>query len=282
MKKNSKIFMALMVVMVTVMSTFILVGCTGIGKTVATELTGAETEAFAFAVNKGNTTMVEALNEFVLLDSTVEAFNTSVAFHDNKSDVSILYPDLSQYKDNGAIIMLTEATFAPYEYLNNTLEGSVGGVAGVDVDLMILFAASQEKTLTVKNIGFDSIILELKNDKVGNMIGAAGMSVTADRQLVLDFSKPYTESIQYIISAEENSYATLADLKGLIVGVQEGTTGKITMDKAIAEGGALYGAGVTVKAYKSTIDAYMDLENGRLGAIMLDEKPAKNLVAKNN
>lgn len=289
MKKNSKIFMALMVVLVTIISAVTLVGCAGIGKTVAIELTGAETEAFAFAVNKGNTTMREALDEFVLLDSTVEAFEISVAYHEKKmidpndeTAVSIEYPDLTQYKDNGEIIMLTEATFPPYEYINNSLPGSVGGVAGVDVDLMILFAASQEKTLVVKNGGFDNIILLLQADEVGNKIGAAGMSVTPARAEKLDFSKPYTESIQFIISAEANSYTSLEDLKGLVVGVQKATTGDIMMTAAMAKGGVLFEAGVELITYGSTSDAYLDLDNGRLNAIMLDEKPALALVKMKN
>ena len=289
MKKNSKIFMALAVVAVTVISAFTLVGCSGIGETVAMELTGAETEAFAFAVNKDNDTMLKALNEFVMLDSTVAAFETSVKYHDktmvdpkDETAVSIEYPDLSQYEGNGSIIMLTEASFPPYEYINNTLPGSVGGVAGVDVDMMILFAASQEKTLEVEDGSFDNIIILLQADEVGNKIGAAGMSVTPDRAEKLAFSKPYTESIQYIISEKTNSYTSFEDLKGLVVGVQKGTTGHLMMEAALKDGGVLFGTGAEVRPFASTNDAYEDLENGRLNAIMLDEKPALALVKMRN
>ena len=277
MKKNSKIFLALLIVLVMSVSITVLAGCGPKIATTAIQLEEAEIEYYAFAVHKGNDTLRTALDEFIALPSTTEALETSTAFHFGTSDKSIDYPDLSQFKGNGKIVMLTNATFPPYEYMNNTSAGSVGGVAGIDVDMMILFAASQKKTLEVKSTSFAAILVELKNDTEGNKIGAAGMTITDDRKAVVDFSAHYAQSILYLISDVANSYSSMTDLDGLVIGVQEGTTADIILtDEKNA------GKKVTVKKYPSSVDAFLDLQNGKINAILLDDKPALTLVAENN
>lgn len=63
------------------------------------------------------------------------------------------------------------------------------------------------------------------------------------------------------------------DLKGLSIGVQAGTTGEI------------YAAdveNVDLHSFKTGIDAALALKNGSIDAIILDELPAKQIVANND
>jgi len=62
------------------------------------------------------------------------------------------------------------------------------------------------------------------------------------------------------------------DLVGKKIGVQEGTTGDIyASDVEKAE----------ISRYKKAVDAAIDLKNGKVDAVILDEQPAKRIVANN-
>lgn len=63
-----------------------------------------------------------------------------------------------------------------------------------------------------------------------------------------------------------------ADLNGKTVGCQAGTTGELFLEEETE--------GVKIKSFKTGIDAAMDLKNGGLDAVVLDEIPAKEIVKK--
>ena len=65
----------------------------------------------------------------------------------------------------------------------------------------------------------------------------------------------------------------VADLKGMIIGVQSGTTGDAYCSNNIPE--------AEVAGFKSGMDAALDLKNGRIDAVVLDELPAEEIVARN-
>lgn len=69
------------------------------------------------------------------------------------------------------------------------------------------------------------------------------------------------------------SIASPEDLKGHSVGVQAGTTGETYCNEEVE--------GISVKSYKSGLEAAMDLKNGQIDAVVLDELPAKEIVKQN-
>lgn len=67
---------------------------------------------------------------------------------------------------------------------------------------------------------------------------------------------------------------SIQDLKGLKIGVQNGTTGEAwVMDNV---------EGAKVVSFKSGMDAALDLKNGAIDAIVLDELPALEIAKKNS
>lgn len=65
---------------------------------------------------------------------------------------------------------------------------------------------------------------------------------------------------------------TKEDLTGLRIGVQEGTTGDDYSTNEVADS--------KVSRYKNAIDAMIDLENGKLDAVIWDELPSQRAVSK--
>jgi polar amino acid transport system substrate-binding protein len=90
-----------------------------------------------------------------------------------------------------------------------------------------------------------------------------GLEITADRAKVLRFSRPYyLYKLQLAARAGETRFQSLDQCKavGGVVGTLEDTAAERLLDKL----------GVTKKVYDSQVEPYVDLELGRIDAVLLD------------
>ena len=111
-------------------------------------------------------------------------------------------------------------------------------------------------------------------------IAMAGITVTEDRQQVMDFSDSYATGIQVVIVKEDSPIATLDDLSNAqMIGCQKATTGYIYCSDTPENGG--YGED-HVTAYETGALAVMALVNGQVDAVVIDNEPAKSFVASND
>ncbi|MBR1638651.1 MAG: transporter substrate-binding domain-containing protein [Treponema sp.] len=74
-------------------------------------------------------------------------------------------------------------------------------------------------------------------------------------------------------SKEKVAVNSAADLSGKKIGVQSGTTGELYVQENVE--------GARISSFKSGIDAALDLKSGAIDAVVLDELPAKQIVARN-
>ncbi len=159
----------------------------------------------------------------------------------------------------------TNAEFAPFEFL----EGDK--VVGFDMDLITEIGKLQGFEVQVQNQAFDGLLPALQAKKIDLII--AGMTVTDERKKAVNFSESYYTASQVIIVPEGNdTIKTYDDLKGKNVGVQIGTTGD-TIISEIKE--------ITNTKFNNGSEAVMALLAGKVEAVVIDNEPAKNFVAKN-
>ena len=130
---------------------------------------------------------------------------------------------------------LTVCTHLPYAPFQS--KDASGKVVGFDVDLMDLVAKKIGVTQAITDTPFEGIKSgqDLKNGKCD--IAAAGMTITPERQQVIDFSDPYFDATQAMLVKKGATYKDLASLKGKRVGAQAGTTGLDYMKKNAAANG---------------------------------------------
>lgn len=89
------------------------------------------------------------------------------------------------------------------------------------------------------------------------------MSITPDRQKVIDFSDKYYQTPARFIAAEDTDLeATPEALSDAVVGVQRGTIHQQFMEGEFPE--------VELKLYGTQDEAYLDLQSGRIDAVMAD------------
>ena len=172
------------------------------------------------------------------------------------------------------LIVGTEAGFAPYEDMNGD------EVVGVDMDIAKANAEELGIDMEIKNMDFDGALLAVQNGKVDFV--AAGVSVDPERDEVMDFSHEYVSSTEVIVVNKANPAVSAAgdelagsDLDGKIVAVQQGNIADIWVSNADNC------SPKEIKRYTKFAQAAEDLKNGKVDCIVMDELPAKDLVAAN-
>ena len=166
----------------------------------------------------------------------------------------------------GKLTMSTNAAFPPYEMTTDS-----GDFEGIDIDVAAAIAEKLGLELQVDDMDFDAALLAAQSGKSDMVM--AGVTVTDERQKVMDFSDTYAEGIQSIIVPEDSDIASADDLAGKIIGTQRGTTGYIYCTDDFGED--------SVVAYDDGLTAVQALNNGQVDAVVIDNAPAKEFVAAN-
>jgi polar amino acid transport system substrate-binding protein len=146
---------------------------------------------------------------------------------------------VDQIKKSGTLVMYTDAGWPPYEYI-----GENGQPDGIDIDISKRVAKDLGVKLQITNAAFDGFPIALMNGQAD--MAASAITINAERKETLDFSIPYTVSVQSIIVKDSDTTTKcLNDLKGKKTGVYLGTTGDFLVSDAIQKG-VLKGTGATV------------------------------------
>ena len=170
----------------------------------------------------------------------------------------------------GKLHMSTNAAFPPYEMVKDD-----GTFEGIDVEVAGAIAQKLGLELVVDDMGFDAALLAAQNGQ--SDIVMAGVSVTPDRQEVMDFSDSYATGIQVVI-VKEGSDVTMDNLGEKMIGCQKATTGYLYPSDTPENGG--YGEDHVI-AYETGALAVEALKNGQVDCVIIDNEPAKAYVAAN-
>ncbi|TQL70511.1 polar amino acid transport system substrate-binding protein [Nocardioides albertanoniae] len=117
---------------------------------------------------------------------------------------------------------LTICTHLPYK----PFEFNEGGeVVGFDIDVLKIAADAEKLETEVVNIGWETIVSGEALNSGKCDVAAGAMTINEERQKVMDFSEPYFEATQALLTKKGAGYAALDDLGGKTIAVQEATTG---------------------------------------------------------
>ena len=161
----------------------------------------------------------------------------------------------------GKLVMVTEASFAPYEYYAN------GEIVGVDIDIAKKIAEYLNKELVIKDVAFDSIISEVKTGK--SDLGAAGISYTEERALEVDFSINYSESRQMLIVNKDSGIKNISGVTK--VAVQLGSVADTYLSEEYPD--------IEIVREKKFLAAMEDLKDNKVNAVAMDELPATKIMS---
>ncbi|MEY2849797.1 MAG: hypothetical protein RI885_2464 [Actinomycetota bacterium] len=160
---------------------------------------------------------------------------------------------------------LTVATGEPAYYpwvIDDEPESGEGFEAAVAYAVAAELGYDENDVVWVRNT-FDQSIAPGPKDFDLNL---QQFSITDEREESVDFSSPYYETTQVVITVEDSPAAdasTLADLGSLLIGAQTGTTSFTAAEAVIAPS-----AGVQV--FNTNDDAKLALESGTIDAMVVD------------
>jgi len=150
----------------------------------------------------------------------------------------------------------------PFEFVAGT------GPDGFDIKLMQLIARQigrEWQLVPYKGADFNGIFAGLDTGAYDCI--ASGTTITPGRERIADFCPPYVISGQSLVvdPARHPQVHGVADLKGLVIGVQQGNTSQPVADRLVAEHRA---ARVRVYAYDAIEMALGDLSTGGCDVFM--------------
>lgn len=165
------------------------------------------------------------------------------------------------------ISVATDATWAPFETVNEQTKE----LEGFDIDLMNTIAKEAGLKIKWMNVGWDPLLAGMATGQYDAAI--AVMTITEERKAKWLFSEPYYSAGQLIAVRLDNTDINgPADLKGKTAGSQIGTTGAMEVEKV---------EGATLKTYDEVSQAFMDLMNGQIDAVVADSPLVYRYVGKN-
>ena len=212
----------------------------------------------------GSTASSEAASEPAASESTASSEAASDATSDTASaEVTTVEP--------GKLIMSTNAAFPPYE-----MTADDGSFEGIDVEIAGAIAEKLGLELQIDDMDFDAALLAAQTGKSDMVM--AGVTVTEDRQTVMDFSDSYATGVQVVIVTEDSPITTLDDIEGKLIGTQKGTTGFTYASDTPENGG--YGEDAVI-GFDNGLSAVQALKNGQVDCVIIDNAPAQTFVAEN-
>ena len=187
-----------------------------------------------------------------------EAASSEAASETETAELSTVEP--------GKLIMSTNAAFPPYEMTTDS-----GEFEGIDIETAQAIADKLGLELQIDDMDFDAALLAVQQGKADMVM--AGVTVTDERQNVMDFTDSYATGIQSIIVKEDSDIASVDDLAGKKIGTQRGTTGYLYCSDDFGD--------ENVVAYDNGLTAVQMLNNGQVDCVVIDHAPAKECIAAN-
>lgn len=172
---------------------------------------------------------------------------------------SVLADTLSEIQERGTLRVGMEPGYMPFELTNKK-----GEIIGFDVDMAKRMAKAMGVKLELVSTAWDGIIPALLTNKFDVLM--SGMTLTQERNMTVNFAKPYILIGQSILLKKElaGDVKSYKDLNGprFTVGSKLGTTGEQATKRMIGKAKYI--------SYETEQEGVMELVNGKIDAFIYD------------
>ncbi|MEM8730112.1 MAG: transporter substrate-binding domain-containing protein [Pseudomonadota bacterium] len=145
-----------------------------------------------------------------------------------------------------------------------------GTLSGFDIDIANLLCAEMEMTCEFVDIDWDGIIPALQANRFDAIVSSMG--ITEDRMKQVDFTDRYYYSASALIGPKDTGIASAdeAGTAGKAIGVQRATAHECYVQK--------FFPGAQMRQYQTSEEAYLDLQTGRIDAVLVDTIPGEEWI----
>jgi glutamine transport system substrate-binding protein len=153
---------------------------------------------------------------------------------------------------------VTDPSFVPFEMMDK----ETGEMVGFDMDILREIADRAGFELDLRTMDFNGIIPAVQT---GNAeLAIAGITITDEREKIVDFSDPYYDSgLRILVPANNDSVDEISDLEGMSIGTKIGSTSYDFLQESL-------GDTADIKPYPGSADMYMALMGGSVDAVFYD------------
>ena len=195
---------------------------------------------------------------------------TAVALFSGCSQKSGADKSLDQIKAKGFFIVGLDDAFPPMGFR----EKGSDEIIGFDIDLAKKAAEKAGIKVIFKPVAWDGVILSLNKGDIDVIWN--GLTITPEREKQIGFSKAYLDNRQIIVVKTSSAVKSKADLTGKTIGLQLGSSSETALNADQATVKKLK----EVKKYSDNQLALLDLEAGRVDAVVVDEIVGRYSIAK--
>lgn len=167
---------------------------------------------------------------------------------------------LDKIREKGKFVVGLDDTFAPMGFRDEE-----GNLVGFDIDLARVTAERMGVEVEFKPVDWDGVILSLRSGMIDVIWN--GLTITEERAKQINFTDPYMNNRQVIVVQMNSPIKTKADLAGKVVGLQMGSSSV----NALYSDPELVQSLKDIRQYATNAEALMDLQIGRLDAVVVDE-----------
>jgi polar amino acid transport system substrate-binding protein len=162
-----------------------------------------------------------------------------------------------QLINDGQLTVCSDIPYPPFEMQQG------GGYSGFDMDIMTKVAEGLELEMVVQDSAFEGLQSGLSLNSNQCDVVASAMTITDARAKNLDFTDAYYDSKQSLLVPVDSDIASIDDLSGRKVGVQQGTTGQTyTQENAPDD--------AQIVAFPSDGEMLPAIEAGQVDALLQD------------
>ncbi len=163
----------------------------------------------------------------------------------------------TEVKKTEPLVVAMELQFPPFE-----MTDSDGNPSGISVDMARALGKAMGRPVVIENTAWTGLIPSLQSGKADLIISS--MSITEERQKVVDFSIPYAASGLTLLLYRESPVKGAADLDkpGVKVAVKSGTIGAIWAAENLP--------GENVRIFDEVAACALEVSQGKVDAFIYD------------
>ena len=180
----------------------------------------------------------------------------------NKDDAASDGNSWKQIEESKKITIGLDDTFVPMGFKDED-----GTTVGFDIDLANAVFEQYGIKPTFQSIDWSMKENELDNGTIDLIWN--GYTMTKAREKKVAFSKPYAKNEQVIVAKKDSGITKDEDLKGKILGAQEGSSGYEAFNNEPEKLKDLVDTN-DATLYASFNEAFIDLESGRIDGLLID------------
>ncbi len=209
----------------------------------------------------------------MMMTTALAGCNNAATTTNADSNVSSSTEDKSWEKveQAGQFVLGLDDSFPPMGYT----DPETGEIVGFDIDLAKEVCDRLGIKLVTQPINWDTKEMELDNGNIDCIWN--GFTYTEERAEQMNLSQAYMKNTQVIMVKGDSDYSAREDLAGKTVAVQTGSSGENAVNGTEDFKNSL-GNVISTDTY---LNAIMELDNGTVDAVVLDEKVAETYTKDN-